>query len=81
MTTLRFALAQFDFPVGAVARNGERVRELIAQARAAGAQLVAFPELTLAGYPPEDLLLRPSFLAACEKELADVATAADDIAA
>ncbi|MBS0439026.1 MAG: NAD+ synthase, partial [Proteobacteria bacterium] len=41
----------------------------------------AFPELTLAGYPPEDLLLRPSFLAACEKELADVATAADDIAA
>ena len=81
MTTLRFALAQFDFPVGAVARNGERVRELMRQAQSAGAQLVAFPELTLAGYPPEDLLLRPSFLAACEKELADVATAADDIAA
>jgi len=67
MTTLRFALAQFDFPVGAVARNGQRVRELMAEARDRhSAQLIAFPELTLSGYPPEDLLLRPSFLAACE---------------
>ena len=81
MATIRFALAQFDFPVGAVTRNGARVRELMRQARDAGAQLVAFPELTLAGYPPEDLLLRPSFLAACERELADVALAADGIAA
>jgi len=82
MATLRFALAQFDFPVGAVARNGARVRELMRAARDdCGAQLVAFPELTLAGYPPEDLLLRPSFLAACEHELAEVANAADGIAA
>ncbi|MBU6199988.1 MAG: NAD+ synthase [Xanthomonadaceae bacterium] len=81
MATIRFALAQFDFPVGAVTRNGARVRELMRQARDAGAQLVAFPELTLSGYPPEDLLLRPSFLAACERELADVALAADGIAA
>ena len=82
MATLRFALAQFDFPVGAVARNGARVRELMRAARDdCAAQLVAFPELTLAGYPPEDLLLRPSFLAACEHELAEVAKAADGIAA
>jgi len=82
MPVLRFALAQYDFPVGAVARNGERVRELLAQARDEHrAQLVAFPELTLSGYPPEDLLLRPSFLAACERELAAVADAARDIAA
>jgi len=81
MANLRFALAQFDFPVGAVARNGARVRELMRRARDAGAQLVAFPELTLSGYPPEDLLLRPSFLAACESELAQVAQAADGIAA
>ena len=82
MALLRFALAQFDFPVGAVARNGERVRELMRVARdRCGAQLVAFPELTLAGYPPEDLLQRPSFLAACERELAEVARAADGIAA
>ncbi len=81
MATLKFALAQYDFPVGAIARNGERVRELIVEARARGAELVAFPELTLSGYPPEDLLLRPSFLAACERELAAVATAATGIAA
>ncbi|MHB8447355.1 MAG: NAD+ synthase [Rudaea sp.] len=81
MATLRFALAQFDFPVGAVTRNGTRVRELMQQARDAGAQLVAFPELTLSGYPPEDLLLRPSFLAACESELAEVARSANGIAA
>jgi NAD+ synthase (glutamine-hydrolysing) len=82
MAILKFALAQFDFPVGAVARNGERVRELMALARDHhGAQLIAFPELTLSGYPPEDLLLRPSFLAACERELASVAQAACGIAA
>ena len=82
MTTVRFALAQFDFPVGAVARNGERVRELMTQARDRhAAQLIAFPELTLSGYPPEDLLLRPSFLASCERELAAVAAHADGIAA
>ena len=82
MPTLRFALAQFDFPVGAVARNGERVRELMREARDKHrVDLVAFPELTLAGYPPEDLLVRPSFLAACERELASVAQAAQGIAA
>jgi NAD+ synthase (glutamine-hydrolysing) len=82
MPTLRFALAQYDFPVGAVARNGERVRELMAQARDRhGVQLIAFPELTLSGYPPEDLLLRPSFLAACQRELASVTQSAQGIAA
>ncbi|MFC5743889.1 NAD+ synthase [Dyella tabacisoli] len=69
MAVLRLALAQYDFPVGAVAANASKVRQLTAQARAGGAALVAFPELTLSGYPPEDLLLRPSFLAACDSEL------------
>jgi NAD+ synthase (glutamine-hydrolysing) len=82
MATLRFAFAQFDFPVGAVARNGARVRELVHEARAQHAvQLVVFPELTLSGYPPEDLLLRPSFLATCERELAAVAQSTHGIAA
>mgnify|MGYP001134282484 CR=1 FL=1 len=81
MAVLKFALAQFDFPVGAVARNAARVREQIVAARAAGAALVAFPELTLSGYPPEDLLLRPSFLASCEREIAALASVATGIAA
>lgn len=81
MTTLRLALAQFDFPVGAVAANAARVGDLIAQARTGGAALIAFPELTLSGYPPEDLLLRPSFLAACNSELNALAAKTHGIAA
>ena len=81
MAKLRLALAQYDFAVGAVAANAAKVGELIAQARAGGAGLVAFPELTLSGYPPEDLLLRPSFLAACDSELAALAAATHGIAA
>ncbi|MEW5298073.1 MAG: hypothetical protein WDW36_001234 [Sanguina aurantia] len=52
------------------------MRDLIGQAQSLGANLVAFPELSLSGYPPEDLLLRPSFLAACESELQTLAAAA-----
>ncbi|EQD35137.1 Nitrilase/cyanide hydratase and apolipoprotein N-acyltransferase domain protein, partial [mine drainage metagenome] len=69
MTKLRLALAQHDFPVGAIAANAARMRALATQARARGAQLVVFPELALCGYPPEDLLLRPSFLAAGTRAL------------
>lgn len=81
MTTLRLALAQFDFPVGAVAANAARVGDLLAQARDGGADLVVYPELTLSGYPPEDLLLRPSFLAACDSELSALAAATNGVAA
>jgi NAD+ synthase (glutamine-hydrolysing) len=81
MANLRLALAQFDFAVGAVAANAAKVGDLIAQACTGGADLVVFPELTLSGYPPEDLLLRPSFLAACESELAALAAATDGVAA
>jgi len=64
---MRLALAQFDFPVGAVAANAERIAELIRRARdELAADLVVFPELAICGYPPEDLLLRSSFVEACE---------------
>jgi NAD+ synthetase len=80
--TLRIALAQFDFPVGAVSSNAERIAALIAEARDThGADLVLFPELALSGYPPEDLLLRPSFLADCEAALRDIARATHGIVA
>ena len=78
---LRLALAQFDFSVGAVAANTNRIRELIAQAHAGGADLVAFPELAVSGYPPEDLLIRPSFLQACNEAIASLAQGTDGIAA
>jgi NAD+ synthase (glutamine-hydrolysing) len=81
MARLRLALAQYDFPVGAVAANAAKAGDLIARARSGGAALVVFPELTLSGYPPEDLLLRPSFLAACDSELAALAAATNGVAA
>ena len=79
MPILRFALAQTDFPVGAVAANAGRMRDLIANARDGGAALVAFPELAICGYPPEDLLLRPTFLRACAREVDALAEDARDI--
>jgi len=81
MATLRLALAQFDFPVGAVAANADRVRKLTREARAGGVDLLVCPELALSGYPPEDLLLRPSFLAACQSEMNRLAGESNGIAA
>ena len=72
--SLRVALAQFDFPVGAIARNEARITALIAEARDRHrADVVLFPELALSGYPPEDLLLRPGFLAECAAALQRIA--------
>src|SRR5688572_6361903 len=59
---LRIALAQMNAAVGDIEGNAARVEELAARARETGAQLVVFPELTLTGYPPEDLLLKRGFL-------------------
>jgi NAD+ synthase (glutamine-hydrolysing) len=82
MTTLRIALAQFDFPVGAVKQNATRIAEMIAVARDEyGADIVLFPELALSGYPPEDLLLRPSFLRDCAQAIEAVAAGVTGIAA
>jgi NAD+ synthase (glutamine-hydrolysing) len=75
MAVLKLALAQHDFTVGAVKANAARVRELAREAEDADADLVVFPELALCGYPPDDLLRRPSFIAACESALADLAAA------
>ena len=80
--SLRIALAQFDFPVGAVAANAQRIGALIAQARDAfSADVVVFPELALSGYPPEDLLLRPAFLEDCARSIEDIAREVQGIVA
>ncbi|MDP9260187.1 MAG: NAD+ synthase [Actinomycetota bacterium] len=65
---LRLALAQLDLTVGALAENRKRIADACADAARAGADLVLAPELGISGYPPEDLLLRPSFLRACQAE-------------
>jgi NAD+ synthase (glutamine-hydrolysing) len=79
---LKVALAQIDTTVGDLAGNAAKVREGIARARdEGGAQLVLFPELTLTGYPPEDLLLKTHFLDATEVVLQELAYEVEGIVA
>lgn len=70
---LRVLVAQLNFTVGDVAGNAQRIIETLDQARGVGASLAVFPELAIPGYPPEDLLLRPSFVAANEAAMEDIA--------
>lgn len=63
---IRIALAQYDFLVGDIQGNLAKAIGIVDAAKAAGAELVLFPELALTGYPPEDLLLRPGFLESCQ---------------
>ena len=62
---LVIALAQVPCIVGDIAGNAERLRKARAEAAGFGADLVMTPELFLAGYPPEDLVLKPAFQEAC----------------
>jgi NAD+ synthase len=64
--TLKLAMAQINPMVGDVDGNVGRIRAARAEAARDGAQLVIFPELTLSGYPPEDLVLKDAFLDAIE---------------
>ncbi len=78
---LRLALAQFNPTVGDIPGNTARIIEQIDEARAAHADLVAFPELAVTGYPPEDLLFKPSFLADSVTAVQRIAAATRGIAA
>ncbi|MBX3570468.1 MAG: NAD+ synthase [Rhizobiaceae bacterium] len=75
---LRIAVAQLNPIVGDIAGNLAKAREARADAARQGADLVLFTELFLAGYPPEDLVLKPAFLAACEKAALDFAADTGD---
>ena len=70
---LAIAIAQLNSTVGDIAGNVEKVRRARAMAAAQGADLVVFPELFIAGYPPEDLVLKPAFQAACRAAMEDLA--------
>lgn len=74
------AMAQINPVVGDIAGNAERIQQAAREAAASGAQLVMFPELALTGYPPEDLLLRPSLEIRVEKALEALAAQSTDIA-
>jgi len=63
MRRLRVGLAQINPTVGDYQGNLERILHYIRMAEREGVDIVAFPELALPGYPPEDLLLKPSFIA------------------
>ncbi|MEE1822988.1 NAD+ synthase [Streptomyces sp. BE20] len=73
MPNLRLALCQTDPWVGDIARNSDEVVHWTKQAVEAGAQLVAFPEMALTGYPVEDLALRRSFVEASRSGLVELA--------
>ncbi|MET0614704.1 MAG: NAD+ synthase [Thermoleophilaceae bacterium] len=78
---LRVALAQINSTVGDIRGNSRRISDQIARARNEGAALVVFPELALTGYPPEDLLLKTSFLDAARTALRELATETKGIVA
>jgi NAD+ synthase (glutamine-hydrolysing) len=81
MAAVRIALAQNNPTVGDLEGNRRLIELAIGEAKAAGADLVALPELAITGYPPEDLVLRPSFVTDNLRTLAALAPAADGITA
>lgn len=70
---MRIALAQINTTVGDLDRNRELILGTLREAESKGADLVCFPELSLCGYPPEDLLLKRDFLAGCARSLEELA--------
>jgi NAD+ synthase (glutamine-hydrolysing) len=78
---MRVALAQINATVGDIPGNEAKVREQLARARDAGAQLALFPELAVTGYPPEDLLLKEHFLADARAAVERIAADAQGIVA
>jgi NAD+ synthase (glutamine-hydrolysing) len=77
---VRIALAQINPTVGDLTGNARLIIEWTERARAQGADVVCFPELAITGYPPEDLVLKPSFVRDNIAALQTIATAATDIA-
>ena len=71
--SLRVALAQMNPTVGDLTGNAATMESYLSQARRRQADIVVFPELSLCGYPPEDLLLKPRFLRDCRETLEQLA--------
>ena len=71
---MRIAIGQINCTVGDLSGNARKILEFADRARAEGADILLTPELSLCGYPPEDLLLREDFRAACDRTLAELAS-------
>ncbi|GAN79899.1 NAD+ synthase [Acidocella aminolytica] len=71
--TLNIAIAQINLHLGAIEENLAKIRAVRVEAARLGADLVVTPELSIAGYPPEDLVLKPAFVAACEAAAEELA--------
>ena len=80
MRTFRLALGQVNPTVGDLDGNVKKILDTIDQARSLGADLVAFPEMAIPGYPAEDLLFKPSFIRDNIDAMRRVAAASTDIA-
>jgi NAD+ synthase (glutamine-hydrolysing) len=76
---LKVALAQINATVGDLEGNSQLIEAAAREAYAKGARLVVSPELSLTGYPPEDLLLRPAFMRACDDSLQGLARRLEDL--
>jgi NAD+ synthase len=76
--TLSTAIAQLNPVGGYIAGNRKKARAARAEAARRGAELVVFTEIFIGGYPPEDLILKPSFVAACEEAVNDLAAETGD---
>ena len=75
--SITFALAQSHFLVGDITANAEKMRALAIEAREQGADVIIFPELALLGYPPQDLLLRPSLSGRIKSALSNLSDIED----
>ena len=80
MRTFRLAMAQINLTVGDLDGNTRKIIEYLDQARSLQADLVAFPELAIPGYPPEDLLFKSQFIEANIAKMREVAKASKGIA-
>src|SRR5512135_2937858 len=76
---LRVALAQVNMTVGDLEGNTTKIHSWMKQAHKAGAHIICFPELALTGYPPEDLLLKPGFVAANLRKLQELVQVSRDL--
>lgn len=79
MKTLRVCLAQINPIVGNLQGNSNKIIGFIKKAQSCQADIIVFPELSLSGYPPEDLLLKPHFIRDNRKELFKIVKAAKSI--